>query len=125
MEKGALRQKVLWLVQENGPVSAVDVCALLRQERDISLNAVQTVLNRLVKEGLLVRHGARRHYVYEAHPTEEVAKQKAARAAIDLISQSGDIGLAHFVETIDQLRPEMTDKLQQLLAARRGREKHS
>ena len=121
MEKGALRQQVLWIVRERGACTTADVCAALREEREISVNAVQTVLNRLVEQGLLTRSGTRRHYVYEAHPTEEAVKERASRAAADLLSQSGELGLSHFLDTIDQLQPEAIQKLERLLAERRAK----
>lgn len=121
MEKGALQEKILRIVQEQGAISAPDVCSIIRQDRDISLNAVQTVLNRLVAQGRLVRTGARRRYVYRAQMSPEVARQTAAHAAMDLLSQADDAGLAYFVETIDQIRPDAIAKLERLLKDRRNR----
>nr|WP_067717558.1 BlaI/MecI/CopY family transcriptional regulator [Ferroacidibacillus organovorans] len=119
MEKGALRQQVLWIVREKGPCTAMDVCSTLRLERDISLTAVQTVLNRLVEQKLLTRSGTRRHYRYEAQPTDEVIKARASKAASDLLSQSGELGLAHFLDTMDELLPDSIQQLERLLAERR------
>lgn len=122
MKRGALQQKILWIVQQAGPIGAPDVCARLREDRAISLNAVQTVLNRLVDQGRLVRTGSRRTYVYRAQLSDEVVRQTAAHAAMDLLSRSDDLGLAYFVETIDQVRPDALEKLEQLLKERRKRD---
>lgn len=124
VEKGALRQQVLWIIREHGPSTTVDVCTVLRTQREISMNAVQTVLNRLVDQGLLTRSGSRRHYVYEAQPTEEAVKERASRAAADLLSQSGELGLSHFLDTIDQLQPDAIHQLERLLAERRAKRKN-
>lgn len=121
MRKWTLRQQVLWMVRERDQCSAPDICAALRQEREISLNAVQTVLNRLVDEGLLIRSGSRRHYLYAAQPTDEAARERASRAAVDLLSQSGESGLAHFLDAIDTLEPKAIEQLERLLAQRRAR----
>lgn len=123
MEKGALQQKILRIVQEHGAISAPDVCGIVRRERDISLNAVQTVLNRLVAQERLVRKGSRRRYVYQAQMSPEVTRQTAAHAAMDLLSQGDDAGLAYFVETIDQIRPDAIAKLERLLKEHRNRSK--
>ena len=125
MEKGALRKQVLWTVQEHGPIGLSDVCAILRERREISATAVQTVLNRLVAQGYLVRTGSRRRYLYQAHLSEAMEKQNAAQAAMDLLSQSEGLGWAHFVETIDQVRPEALEKLERLLHDRRTKGKPS
>jgi len=125
MQIESLRQKVLWLVREKGPCSASDVCETIRQTREISLNAVQTVLNRLVEQDLLIRKGTRRLYVYESKPSEEAVRESATRAAIDLMSQSGDVGFVHFLDTIDQLQPDAIEKLEHLLAQRRAKGRES
>lgn len=52
MEKAGLNEKILHIVQQHGPIGAPGVGEPLRLERDISLNAVQTVLNRLVARGV-------------------------------------------------------------------------
>ena len=122
MHKESLRQQVLWLVWEKGPCSATDVCEEIRQTREISLNAVQTVLNRLVEQNILIRKGTRRLFVYEANPSEETIRESATRAAVDLLSQSGEGGFVHFLDTIDKLQPDAIDKLEKLLAQRRAKE---
>ncbi|NMP24876.1 BlaI/MecI/CopY family transcriptional regulator [Sulfobacillus harzensis] len=121
MKRGALQQKILWIVQQQGPISAPDVRTQLQEERDISLNAVQTVLNRLVDQGRLVRTGSRRTYLYHAQLSDEAVRRTAAHAAMDLLSRSDDLGLAYFVETIDQVRPDAIEKLEGLLKERRNR----
>lgn len=121
MGSRSLREHVLFILQEKGPCGLADVCGTLREEREISMNAVQTVLNRLVEQGIAVRTGTRRHYLYEVKPSEEAAHQRAAQAAIDLVSQSGELGLAHFVDTIERIKPDTIEKLEQLLAQRRAK----
>ncbi len=125
MEKGGLKEKVLRIVQQHGPISAPDVSEHLRLEREISLNAVQTVLNRLVVQGRLVRTGTRRRYVYEAQLSDALAKETATHAAMDLLSHSDEAGLAYFVEAIDRVRPDAVEKLERLLQERRTRGKQS
>jgi predicted transcriptional regulator len=121
MEKGGLKEKILRIVQQHGPISAPEVSDMLRVERAISLNAVQTVLNRLVAQDRLVRTGARRRYVYTAQLSDAMAKETASHAAMDLLSQSDDVGLAYFVEAIDRVRPDAIEKLERLLKERRER----
>jgi len=125
VKKGELQERVQWIVRASGPCSTADVCTELRHSHEISMNAVQTVLNRLVEQGLLTRDGTRRHYRYEAKPTEEAVKQNAARAARDLLSRSGELGLAHFIDTMDELQPDAVGKLERLLAERRAKREGS
>jgi predicted transcriptional regulator len=119
VKTASLREQVLWIVRDIGPCALTDVCNTLRKEREISMNAVQTVLNRWVQQGIIVKTGTRRHYIYEVKPSEEVLRERAAQAAVDLLSQSGDLGLAHFVDTIERIEPDTIAKLEKLLTERR------
>lgn len=123
MEKGDLRQRILWIVRRRGGATTAEVLEAVRRElgRLITINTVQTVLNRLVDQGLMTRSGERRHYVYTIDPSEEVVKERASRAAIDLLSESGEQGLAHFLDTMDELQPNAIAKLEALLAERRAK----
>lgn len=122
MEKGALRQQVLWIVRRLGEATTGQVLEEVReaQDRNITVNTVQTVLNRLVDQGLLTRTGGRRHYIYRAEPSQDAVKERASRAAADLLAESGDQGLVHFLDTMDKLQPDAIAKLERLLAERRA-----
>lgn len=87
------------------------------------MNAVQTVLTRLVEQGIVAKSGTRRHYTYEVKPSDAALREHAAKAAVDLLSQSGDLGLAHFVDTIERIQPETIAKLEQLLNERRAKQR--
>lgn len=121
MKIGSLREQVLWIVRDIGPCGLSDVCEELRKDREISMNAVQTVLNRLAEQGIVEKSGTRRHYVYEVKPSEEAMRTRAEQAAVDLLSQSGELGLAHFVDTMERIQPDTIAKLEALLARRRVR----
>lgn len=122
MKSGELRQQILWLMREDGPHTAPELGVKLRRDRDITLNVIQTVLNRLVEQGLVIRSGARRHYLYEVSSTESVAKERAERAAVDLLVNSGQAGLVHFVDAVDKLDPESLKHLERILMERRKKE---
>ncbi len=121
MKTSSLREQVLWIVREIGPCGLVDVCAELRKDREISMNAVQTVLNRLAEQGIVEKTGTRRHYLYQVKPSDEVLRRRAEQAAVDLLSQSGELGLAHFVETMERIQPDTITKLEALLSERRAK----
>jgi predicted transcriptional regulator len=79
-------------------------------------------LTRLVADGLLVRHGRRRHYVYTCEPSVEVARSTAQQAARDLMVATTGRGLVHFVDALDQGSPELARQLERLLAERHARD---
>ena len=118
MKPKSLRHQVLWVLQEHGPAEAAQVWSRLRESRSISRTAVHTVLTRLVADQRVVRRGTRRHYVYECQPSAEVIRATAQQAARDLITGTNDQGLVHFVDTLDEWKPEVAQKLHRLLEAR-------
>lgn len=121
MKSGSLREQVLWIVRGLGPCSLSDVCEELRKDREISMNTVNTVLNRLAEQGIVERSGTRRHYVYELKPSDEATRTRAEQAAVDLLSQSGELGLAHFIDTMERIQPDTIGKLEALLVERKLR----
>ncbi len=122
MRADSLRQDVLGILQRHGPAEAIEIWRQLCVGRPISRTAVHTVLTRLVADGVLVRHGRRRHYVYTCEPSVEVARSTAQQAARDLMMATPGRGLVHFVDALDQGSPEVARQLQRLLAERYGRE---
>lgn len=116
-----LRQEVLELLRILEKASAREVCDRLNERRPISVNAVATVLNRLVDQGLLARSGRPRHYVYEAKPVESAVKERAERTVAALLAESGELGLVHFVEAMHRIQPESIEKLEAILARSRSR----
>ncbi|KIE57698.1 penicillinase repressor [Methylacidiphilum kamchatkense Kam1] len=119
MEKGALRERVLLIVQERGTVTATEVWQDIRQHHPLSLNTVQTVLNRLVQDRILTRDVSRRPSRYRLNPADEVQRRQAQKTALELSTQVGPAGLTHFVESLETLNPELVQRLERLLAARR------
>ncbi len=118
MMTDSLREQVLGVLQAGGPASATRVWEALRATRPISRTALHTVLTRLVAGGLVVRHGTRRHYIYECRTSAEVARATAQRAARDLMLVTTGNGLVHFVDALEQGSPEVVQQLRRLLAER-------
>ena len=79
-----------------------------------------TVLRRLDDKGLLSRARNGRSDTYKPRLTREEYKDRRAQAEIDgLVSEYGDVALAHFAQTLSTLDPERLRKLRRLA----GREK--
>ncbi len=79
-----------------------------------------TVMRRLDDKGLLSRARNGRSDTYKPRLTREEYKDRRAQAEIDgLVSEYGDVALAHFAQTLSTLDPERLRKLRRLA----GREK--
>ena len=80
--------------------------------RPLSFNTVMTVMNILVKKGLLVRSGSRRSYVYRAAlGREEFVTQLAQQVFRGLLEDFGDLAAAGFVEASDVIDEEHLNRL--------------
>jgi predicted transcriptional regulator len=98
--------------QAAAPVSVRQVLDALgaRRSEPPAYTTVMTVMNRLVAKNVLVRHGARRSYVYEAS-----APDAAGIAVQDVIRTYGDAAVAHFVDEA-RADPGVLRRLRALLA---------
>lgn len=82
----------------------------LRRPDPLAYTTVMTVMNRLVAKNVLVRHGQRRRYVYEA-----TAPDAAGLAVADVLRSHGDAAVARFVEEA-RADPGVLRRLRALLA---------
>jgi predicted transcriptional regulator len=101
---------VIW--QANSPVSVRLVLDSLNGQRDAQLayTTVMTVMNRLAAKNVLVRHGERRRYAYEATATDA-----AGLAVRGVLRAHGDAAVAHFVDEA-RADPAVLQRLRALLA---------
>jgi predicted transcriptional regulator len=101
---------VIW--RADSPVSVRLVLDTLNERRNAPLayTTVMTVMNRLVAKNVLVRHGERRSYMYEATATDA-----AGLAVRDVLRAHGDAAVAHFVDEA-RTDPAVLQRLRALLA---------
>jgi predicted transcriptional regulator len=98
--------------QAASPLSVRLVLDTLNNQRETPLayTTVMTVMNRLVTKNVLVRHGERRRYLYEA-----TAADAAGLAVRDVLRAHGDAAVAHFVDEA-RADPSVLRRLRALLA---------
>ncbi|WP_347331142.1 BlaI/MecI/CopY family transcriptional regulator [Marinimicrobium locisalis] len=109
--------KVLWQAPEQ---SAKDLHATLGNARGISLNTIQSTLDRLYRKQLLSRTKVAHAFRYRP----QVPRQQLIAGLInDLLGRFADdarSSLAAFVDAADQMDERALDELEQVLKARRG-----
>ncbi|HLS97530.1 MAG: BlaI/MecI/CopY family transcriptional regulator [Porticoccaceae bacterium] len=107
----------LWAV---GQGDAKSVHRALKPARPISLNTIQSTVERLARKGLLVRHKVSRAYVYVPTLSRE---DWAARVINEVLGDApGEAVLAAFVDYAAAIDTDSLDRLEQLVAARKRRE---
>jgi BlaI family transcriptional regulator, penicillinase repressor len=103
---------VLW---QNGPSSLGKICSALRLRRPIATTTVATILQVMLKKGLVHRRHAPRGYVWSASATRENAASGMVRKLVDSVFD-GSAGrlVAHLIES-DQLSGQERKELRRLI----------
>ena len=106
-------RNILW---DHGELSARDVLALL--DNNLAYTTVATVLDRMYKKELASRHKHLGSWLYTSTNSRE---QAVAADAARILSRHGDEPtLLAFVERVEKDDPELLDRLEALIQARKG-----
>lgn len=120
---GDLEVAVLEYVWATGNVAAKAAHAALGVERGISLNTVQSALERLFRKGLLTRVKASHSFRYSAAVTREELVASLINDVLGRFGADSSSALAAFVETADDLDDDALRALEIELRKRRRRGK--
>ncbi|MCD1260621.1 BlaI/MecI/CopY family transcriptional regulator [Paenibacillus athensensis] len=90
-----------------------DVQEQLDADGPISFNAVMTVMNRLVEKGHLQKAARGRTSMFRTTLTQDqFVSEQTKQAAYGLVEQFGGLAIAHFLDAIEQLQPELLQELE-------------
>lgn len=112
-ELEAAIMRLMWVAEK---ATVRDIADQLRANgRDLAYTTVLTVMSRLVGKDLLSRELSGKTHIYRAALTEEqflrVVFAKRVRALID---DFGDLAVAHFLTTVNELSPERQQQLERI-----------
>ena len=112
---GPLESAIMAIVWRSGrPLAVRDVVTELK-DSDRAYTTVMTVMGRLAEKGILRRRQAGKAYLYEAKFTEEDMLSRSAQKRVrKLVSDFGEVALAHFADELDRMTPEMLARLRNL-----------
>ena len=114
---GDLEREVMEVIWSRGeaPVRAVLGVLNARSGRSRAYTTVMTVMANLARKGLLARRREGRTDIYSAVLSREAYTEVRARQEIAaLVTQYGDVALAHFAREVDRLDPERLRQLRAL-----------
>ena len=113
---GDLEAAIMRLMWERPQATVRDVVALLKdQGRALAYTTVMTVMSRLVEKGVLTRDLAGKTHIYRSALSEDSFKRRAAAQRVQaLVDDFGDIAIAHFLLTVNDLAPERLRELERL-----------
>ena len=113
---GPLELDVMEFLWASGSSSGRDVFSGMKTGRDIALTTVLTVLERLVKKGLVVKHkGAGLIAFSPAHSKEEFARAVSEDVFKGIINISTSGLCASFVDALAASDPEELELLSELI----------
>jgi len=85
----------LWTLEE-GDVKSVR--QMVAQSRPLAYTTIMTVLDRLVRKGMLARRKAGRRYVYAPQATRDAARRAAVRELLDGYFDGSEEELRQFLQ---------------------------
>lgn len=114
---GPLEQKVMNCIwSQDAPCTTRSVVALLRRDRHLAYNTVQTIMTRLVEKNLLKRELKGKTYLYQPRVKQKKVLSSLVKQLLNnFTSQSGEAALIAFVDGLDEISPATREKLIQKL----------
>ncbi len=118
---GELEVGVLEYIWENGSADAKQVHSDIGGIRNISLNTVQSALERLFRKNLLRREKISHAFVYSAAVTRDGLLSNLIGDVVHSVANgSSDSMLAAFVDIAERADEENLSRLEKLIAERRA-----
>lgn len=116
---GSLEAEVLTIVWDHARTTVRDVYETLRERRQIAYTTVMTVMNNLVKKGLLTRDKKPIAHVYApAIPGREVAEIVLDSVVDRLLKGRSNVAVSHLLGLERELTPEQFEELRALARER-------
>lgn len=117
---GPLEARIMDILWSSPGRSIKEVQTLLNGESPISVNAVMTVMNRLLDKGHLtkVQTGTGRARVAKfstVQTREQFLTEQTREVSHGLIQEYGDLIVTHMIDALDDVDPEVIAKLERKL----------
>jgi len=118
---GELEAMVMRHVWARGPADVKTVYRAIGAARRITLNTVQSAMERLYRKGLLDREKVSHAYVYSARLSREAFTAEAMRAVVaNVLGGKMEPVLSAFVDLAADLSTEDLERLERMIAERRA-----
>ena len=119
---GDLETEVMERLWAHGEDDAKSVHNIIGKARGITLNTVQSTLQRLHRKGLLTRAKVSHAYVYAPAVTREQFNRQILGEVVKRVGAGEtDAMLAAFVDLVERAGPDQLERLEQMIAERRDR----
>jgi len=117
---GPLESRIMDILWSSEGLSIKEVQSILNQESPISVNAVMTVMNRLLDKGHLtkVQTGAGRTRAAKfstMQSREQFLAEQTKELSQGLIQEYGSLVMNHMIDALDDVDPEVIARLERKL----------
>lgn len=114
---GELEVAIMRLMWTRDSATVREILELLQADgRLLAYTTVMTVMGRLTVKGLLLRSLDGKTHVYRAARNEqEFLRLTAAQRVQALVEEFGDLAIAQFMSTVEDLAPERRRQLERLI----------
>lgn len=114
---GSLEVKVMETLWKHEKLTIKQTHDILNSSTAISLNAVMTVMIRLSEKGVLIKEstGAGRNrltFFYPKQTKEQFITEQTRVVTSGLIEDFGPLVVNHFIDQLDNIDPELIEKLE-------------
>ena len=113
---GTLEAAIMRLMWTVDTATVRSIFELLRADgRSVAYTTVMTVMARLAEKQILSRELAGKTHVYRAVLTEDqFVRAAAAKRVQALVDEFGDVAIAQFLATVNDLSPERYQQLERI-----------
>ncbi|UKS25195.1 BlaI/MecI/CopY family transcriptional regulator [Paenibacillus sp. HWE-109] len=118
---GSLESLIMELMWESGDwMNVQQLRESLKSEQVYSVNTIMTVLNRLFDKGILDKQAAGRGRNKLAHfkvmvSREDFIMEQTRNVTEGLIKDFGEVVVAHMMDVVEELDPDLLRKVEQML----------
>lgn len=118
---GELEQEIMSVIWTSQCATVRCVYDQLSKEREIAYTTVMTTMDRLSKKGILQRSKVGKAYEYKPIQSETELCMSTTKSMIDmLVRRYGDLAIAQFVDTVDQIDAKKFAELKRLVNEHRS-----
>ncbi len=117
---GDLERTIMDILWERGEVTGRDVLEEIEKEKSLALTTILTVMDRLLKKGLINRKKAGGIYVYSPSISrDDFVKQVSEEVLQGILDISASSAASSFVDLLYRTSPEEMDRLSRLIDERK------
>ena len=118
IELSELQLAVMRVLWQRGKAAVSEVQEALKDERDLALTTVATVLTRLEKAGLVSHRASGRHYLYRPLVSEEEVRRSMVSVLAERLFEGDVAALVSHLVNAREIRPGDLARVKQLIEAK-------